>query len=336
VKKIIVLLFASVSAFTAFSQEAPNYDLDKEKDLYRNEIELIPFMKNQIALDTLFPVSLLINGCDSVIALYTFSGPNGGYVCGTNGLGHKEKAELYDLFGTADLYAILVIFAAKQNNMNSQISGKVYSSNAGAPGTLLGTTEIVDLADIDTTGEYTAFNFTTPIPLTSAFFTGFDVANATANGDSLGCYSTIQGCFTNVQRAWEKRANDSWMPFNDGTNQTWGLNVDMLIFPVIEMTSSTGIDNDYYIANRDLQLYGNFPNPADEHTMVKYAITSESNVNIDIYSESGQLLKHQKLGTKTGGSHFYMLDTKELPAGNYFYSVNTSEATLFSRLVVSR
>lgn len=337
-KKLVTLLsFLSVSAIGYAQQYSPKAVEEKKIDGYfRFENEFGFDKRVEMANDTLFPLSLLISGCDSVIAVYTVNGPNGGFVCGTNGLGDKEKAQLFDLSGTADLHAILVMFGGMQNQSNSALTAKVYSSNAGAPQTLLGTSSPTLLSDVDTSGGFTLFSFTNPVALTDDFFAAFDVTACYASGDSVGSFSTIQGCFTNVQRAWEKRADESWMPFNDGTNQTWGLNIDMLVFPVIEITSNTAVEQDAYIANRGLKLFGNFPNPASSFTMVKFEIDQPSEVSFDVYDLRGSRIKSENLGILDKGSHYRMLDVGTLTSGTYFYCVNTEKSSLFSVLTVSR
>jgi hypothetical protein len=90
-----------------------------------------------------------------------------------------------------------------------------------------------------------------------------------------------------------------------------------------------------YVSSRGLKLYGNTPNPANGFTLVKYALDQRDAVHLDIYSVDGQLLQQRLLGYQEAGAHHEWLDLSDLRAGTYFYSVNTTNSTLFGKLVVA-
>lgn len=113
--------------------------------------------------------------------------------------------------------------------------GKVYDVNTGTPWEptgLLGTSAVVDIANIDTAGFLTSFTFANPITVAAdSFFVGFEMS--TEPGDTIGAVSSTDGEFSGSQLAWEKWSDDTWLPFNDGTTNSWQLDIDLAIFPVI-------------------------------------------------------------------------------------------------------
>lgn len=113
--------------------------------------------------------------------------------------------------------------------------GKLYEVNPIAPfepTALLGISAIVDIANIDTSGFLTSFTFSAPVTVAAdSFFVGFEMS--TTAGDTIGAVSSTDGEFSGYQRAFDMWSDNSWHPFNDGTPQTWELDVDLAIFPVI-------------------------------------------------------------------------------------------------------
>ncbi len=58
-------------------------------------------------------------------------------------------------------------------------------------------------------------------------------------------------------------------------------------------------------------LYGNFPNPFNPSTTVKYSLATSSEVDIDIFDLRGRLVKTLHEGRKTPGLHFAVWDGRD-------------------------
>ncbi len=280
------------------------------------------------ALDTMIPGSLSAAGCDTPF-LYTSAS---GFVCGTNEYGDYEKAQLYDFTGNGNIVAVLVAFAAKIDIDGGNVIGTAYTSNAGVPDVSLGTTPAVTVSNCDTSGLLTVFMFTSPVAVSDNFFVGFDVQALYATGDSIGAYITKDGCFSGTQRAYEQWSDGTWYPFNDGTNQTWQLDADMFVFPVVNVLGA-GVN---HISKNELSLFGNYPNPADASTSIQYSLNEASDVSIHIYDASARLIKSVSLGNHAPGVYNHEMNVSDLSEASYFYSINTNNATLFSQMIINR
>ena len=79
------------------------------------------------------------------------------------------------------------------------------------------------------------------------------------------------------------------------------------------------------------ELLQNVPNPFKGSTQVWYKINTESNVQLNIYNYTGQLIKSIDEGTKTKGTHYIDFNANGLKNGIYFYSISINGQTSDSR-----
>lgn len=69
------------------------------------------------------------------------------------------------------------------------------------------------------------------------------------------------------------------------------------------------------------RLDQNFPNPFDISTQINYGLTKESDVRIDLFTVTGQLVKTLVNERKQGGNHEVVLDAGNLSSGMYLYRI---------------
>jgi hypothetical protein len=84
-----------------------------------------------------------------------------------------------------------------------------------------------------------------------------------------------------------------------------------------------------------ISLSQNIPNPANNNTVIPYSIPSDGSVTFNVYSISGQVLYSQTVET-TFGAHSIELNTSDLAAGLYFYSMEFKGQRLIKRMVIER
>jgi hypothetical protein len=84
---------------------------------------------------------------------------------------------------------------------------------------------------------------------------------------------------------------------------------------------------------QQISLGQNIPNPANDNTVIHYSVPTDGRVTFNIYSISGQVLYRQTVET-TFGSHSIELNTSNLAAGLYFYSMEFKGQRLVKRMVV--
>jgi hypothetical protein len=79
------------------------------------------------------------------------------------------------------------------------------------------------------------------------------------------------------------------------------------------------------------ELLQNVPNPFKGSTQIWYKINAESNVQINVYNYTGQLIKSINEGIKTVGPHYIDFDASGLKNGIYFYSISINGKTTDSK-----
>jgi hypothetical protein len=82
-----------------------------------------------------------------------------------------------------------------------------------------------------------------------------------------------------------------------------------------------------------ITLGQNIPNPANDNTVIHYSVPTDGSVTFNVYSISGQVLYSQTVET-TFGAHSIELNTANLAAGLYFYSMEFKGQRLVKRMVV--
>jgi hypothetical protein len=68
-------------------------------------------------------------------------------------------------------------------------------------------------------------------------------------------------------------------------------------------------------------LSQNYPNPFNPSTAIKYAIETESNVNIKFYNSLGQIVREVSEGNRQPGNYEINFNSTGLASGIYFYSI---------------
>ena len=68
-----------------------------------------------------------------------------------------------------------------------------------------------------------------------------------------------------------------------------------------------------------------YPNPFSQSITIEYTLENATNVTINIYNSSGQLVSEIDEGLKISGKHSALFDTVDLPSGAYFYSIKSGE-----------
>jgi hypothetical protein len=343
-KKTLLTAVVIATSFGAFAQQQKT----------ANASNLLPasLLTNQnIALKsitttttTLFtPPSFASSTCSLVTGYGVGAGGVGGYVAGDNKYGDLEKAQKYSLAN----YSLTLPATINQTYLyigtkkaggpgTGLISVKIYADNAGAPGTLLGTSIAVPVASL-TASSYSTniFTFSTPVNLTtSIFYTSVDFSNAGLDTLSLVSTknSTVTPCaLTDTLNSWEAYSSPVTFAL---IKCDWGLSIDLGIFPVVTGTQlTTGINN---TLNANLSVLSAFPNPASDELSISYALNTSSNVEIEIYDMTGKLISTTKLGKLEVGNHKSQLDISNLNSGLYMYSVKLEDAKSFGKFTIAK
>ena len=114
-------------------------------------------------------------------------------------------------------------------------------------------------------------------------------------------------------------------PLNDYGSRTWWAKESrwktVTPWMVMDPNITVGIDDKgqtTQIPNK-IELHGNYPNPFNPGTNIKYSIPFTGEVQISIYNILGQEIENFNLGKKSAGLHTYEFKGNLLSSGIYFY-----------------
>jgi len=78
----------------------------------------------------------------------------------------------------------------------------------------------------------------------------------------------------------------------------------------------------------------NFPNPFNNTTYVNVNLAEASNLSLEVYTLTGQMVSSTDYGYKANGSHTLTFNGADLTAGVYFYTVTAGENKVTHKMIV--
>jgi len=261
-----------------------------------------------------------------------YMSPNGGYAFGNNGYGDKVKAQSYSHSESFALRGALIQFGAvtaTSGNPESKVRVTVYDNNGSglalfgiveglAPDSVLAVKDIL-VSDLPTDGSLFEVDLSdSNLVFFNRFSIGVDVTML-ASGDSVGLMSTTDGNGGQRQEAWEQESSGGWMtvvsPFS------WGLDVDLAIFPLVDVNDPAGISDDPSLALRV------WPNPSEGLFHVQMPFVDQWNAMA--YGVNGQVIMRQSfLGDRA------LLDLNGAVPGLYVLQLQGRDAMLVKRIIL--
>lgn len=271
-----------------------------------------------------------------------FNSTGGGYVCGNNGYGDKEKAQAFlNSFGSVGVTGTIVWFGAKSGAGagTSKVVIKEYSMNgtgtnvagagSAAPGTMNRSVDLLHSAiDTTTATAIQYYAFSSPAVTSTDFAISVDFSTLAA-GDTAGLVSTADGDAGGADMSWDKWSDNSWHSLLEPGN--WGLDIDIALWPVLDLGSGIreGFINGVMVQNS--------PNPAVDNTVISYSLEKASdNVSIKIIDANGKLVRTYNEGNKAAGKYSINVETSSLNAGVYYYALTAGKGRIAEKFVVSK
>ncbi len=136
------------------------------------------------------------------------------------------------------------------------------------------------------------------------------------DGDSFSPASSSYGT-----RTWCMREGD----FNDGA--AWSY---------MDPNITVGVDEAGNTIPDQFTLLGNFPNPFNPSTTIKFAMPQMSEVTLEVFNVLGQLVATQALGEQPVGERSVLFNASNLASGMYTYRLRmaTTNASLVGRMML--
>lgn len=130
-------------------------------------------------------------------------------------------------------------------------------------------------------------------------FGGVMIMDGDSFDDSLANYGT---------RTWWFRESD------------WGPAAAWMVMDPNTPVSVEPISN--AIVPNTLELYGNYPNPFNPNTKIRYSVPSGGNVRIAFYNSIGEMIYSTTFDVTSGGLYEYDFNATNLSSGIYLYRID--------------
>lgn len=271
-----------------------------------------------------------------------YASPNGGFVGGNSGYGETAKAQEFDV-DTVSYYVEGFIFWFGYKAMeslptdSSRLMLKFWNNNYSAtvgglprliPYSVFDSTKLL----IDTLIADTLFIgganiwMITPTLVSANYSVGFTMEYLHYK-DTVSLMMSTDGDAPVPLMSWEKW-NGSWNLILN----TWGLDSDFGIFPLVDM-STASIDGNQFIQGLKYTL---FPNPANDFMNIEMEVWNDGEYLLTMHDLSGKLIKTKNLGYLYKGNSSTYMDVLDLPAGNYILSISNGKKGLSKKFIKLR
>jgi hypothetical protein len=150
-----------------------------------------------------------------------------------------------------------------------------------------------------------------------AGFTSIIVNDSMVGGTS----KTISGLANNTQYWWRVNAKNYY-----------GTSVYSSVFNFT--TTVTGISKNGAEIPGKFMLYGNYPNPFNPVTNIRFDLPNHSEVSLQVYNIEGKLIDNLVKGVFEAGIYNISYDAGSLPSGIYFYKLTAGNYTQTRKMVL--
>lgn len=317
-KKFTSVLFLVAIISVAFAQERISIQGEKFETSHI-------FAKN----DTLAPPSFATAASFTTYIAIEDGTTDTGYVNGTNYYGDYSKVQQFQVDVPYNIFGALAWISNVEGTggslkfqvWNSNGSGTALSGTVNyAPGTVLGTMS-VPIEDLTFGPSFPAdahtFMFNSPIWAPQDYYIGMNFQSLLPfPQNNLGIVSSTSGSAGMMELAWEQWSNNAWYSLQGAGWDNGAMDVDLMIFPIVDMTSSV---QDNFISGMIANI---FPNPTSDVATIEFNLKNKAeNVNIMVLDINGKLISSYELGAQNAGVNSFSFDVSNFAAGSYFYTI---------------
>lgn len=268
-----------------------------------------------------------------------YASPNGGYVGGNSGFGEIAKGQEFDVDTAAYVVeGFIYWFGYKTHQSSSSDSSRLrlrlwnnnFSTLVGgasrlAPGTTLDSADLsLDTLVADTTfaGGVNVW-IIPPRTVTSNYTVGFTMEFLHYQ-DTVSLMMSTDGDPPVSQLSWEK-----WNGLWNVIDNTWGLDIDFTIFPLVDLSTASLEDNHFIQGIR----YSLYPNPARDWMNVSLEVEHDDEYIITLHDLHGRLVKQINLGMVWTGKLSTSLEVYDLEPGTYICTITNGKKGLSKKFI---
>lgn len=128
-------------------------------------------------------------------------------------------------------------------------------------------------------------------------------------------------------------ATRTWFRRERGTNDAKGTGAIGYLAP--DVLLGTGVEESTAELPTRVILHGNYPNPFNPSTTVRYSLPAMADVEIQVFDVLGRQVATFEAGMQAAGRHEYKMDASRLASGVYMYQVQAHDQTTGSELASS-
>jgi hypothetical protein len=120
------------------------------------------------------------------------------------------------------------------------------------------------------------------------------------------------------------------------------LSNDAFIFLVDDVEIMGGTDaTDPTVPSVVTNLYGNYPNPFNPETTIRYSVAEDGPVTIDVFNSRGQLVKTLVNDSKAAGNHSVVWDGRDnngssVSSGIYYYKMYAGKYSSTRKMILMK
>lgn len=158
-------------------------------------------------------------------------------------------------------------------------------------------------------------------------------ANTLFVGNKKGCYQSTDG-----GNNWNVIDTSSILLANEGTISDADLFVaGGGVYAIRGIVTTMG--DDFQVVPMKFSLSQNYPNPFNPSTIIEFRTNEESNVAINVYNSTGELVKNLFNENLTPGLYTVRWDGtnnygEKLSSGTYFYRINAGESFETKKMIL--
>jgi hypothetical protein len=103
---------------------------------------------------------------------------------------------------------------------------------------------------------------------------------------------------------------------------------------VVLIGQPTDVDGDDIQAPSNFALLGNYPNPFNNSTIIKFRLADPGHVSLEIYNILGQRVETLTSGVMSAGEHELVWTGRDVPSGVYFYRLTAGEKSAVRKMAL--
>jgi hypothetical protein len=114
-----------------------------------------------------------------------------------------------------------------------------------------------------------------------------------------------------------------------------GAGSDAAIWAYMDPALVLAVDSKGNTVPDEFRLIGNYPNPFNPATTIRFSLPQTSDVTLEVFNILGQLVSSQRLGVQETGVHSTQFNASNLASGVYNYRLimETTKATIGGKMM---